>query len=286
MENLCNLCPNSCAVNRENRVGACGVYNKLKIAKYYLHPFEEDVISGKNGSGTIFFCGCALKCVFCQNYELSRNLTGKEISVEELASIFKQLEDMGAHNINLVNPTHYSKQICDAFDIYKPKVPVVYNTHGYERLDVIERLKSYVDVWLPDIKFFSPTLSKRYTGKANYFEVASKAIEKMAETPLLFGEDGLMKKGVIVRHLVLPMGVADSKKILEWFSTLKDRAYINIMSQYTPFGEVDNYPELQRKLTKREYDKVIDYALSLGIEKAYFQRLESSDTQYIPKWDF
>ncbi len=286
MENLCSLCPNGCAVDRDGSVGGCGVNNKLKIAKYYLHPFEEDVINGTNGSGTVFFCGCALKCVFCQNYKLSRNLRGKEISVEELVGIFKELENAGAHNINLVNPTHYSHLICRALDIYKPKIPVVYNTHGYERLDVVERLRDYVDVWLPDMKFFSPAVSKRYTGKENYFAVASKAIEKMVETPLVFGNDGLMKKGVIVRHLVLPMGVADSKKILDWFKTIKDKAYINIMSQYTPFGDVENYPELKRKLTAREYERVIDYALSLGIEKAYFQKLDIADTEYIPKWDF
>lgn len=193
---------------------------------------------------------------------------------------------MGAHNINLVNPTHYSNKIVEALKIYKPNIPIVYNTHGYENLETLEKMNNYVDVYLPDIKFYSPNLSRRYTGKENYFEVASKAIEFMTNKPLIFGQDGLIKSGTIVRHLILPQNVSDSKKILDWFTNIKDKAYINIMSQYTPCGEIEKFKELQRKLTKREYDIVIDYALSLGIEKAFYQKLESADTTYIPKWDY
>ena len=194
---------------------------------------------------------------------------------------------MGAHNINLVNPTHYSNKIIQALELYRPNIPIVYNTHGYENIQMLEKMNDYVDVYLPDIKFFSPTLSKRYTGKDNYFSIASKAIEFMVKSkPLTFGDDGLIKSGVIVRHLVLPQSVSDSKKIFDWFSNIKDKAYINVMSQYTPFGDIDKFPELKRKLTKREYETVIDYAISLGIENMYYQDAQSASEEYIPNWDF
>ena len=287
MTNLCLLCPNACKVNKQLNKGFCGTDDNLVIAKYYLHKFEEPMVSGKNGSGTIFFCGCSLKCVFCQNYELSRSSRGKIISVNQLADIFKNLENLGAHNINLVNPTHYSDQIIKALNIYKPNIPIVYNTHGYEKIEVLEKLNDYVDVYLPDIKFFSPSVSKRYCGKDNYFEIAKKAIEFMAKSkPLIFDNNGLIKSGVIVRHLVLPQNVSDSKKILDWFTNIKDSAYLNVMSQYTPFGQIDAYPELQRKLTKREYENVIDYAISLGLEKMLYQDYKSASTDYIPSWDY
>ena len=284
---ICDLCPNDCKVDRATKNGLCGTADTLRIAKYYLHPFEEPLISGTKGSGTVFFCGCSLKCVFCQNYELSRNERGKNITVKELADIFRELEDLGAHNINLVNPTHYSDKIIQAFNLYKPKIPIVYNTHGYEKLEIIEKLNEYVDIYLPDMKFFSPTLSKRYTGKENYFEKAQKAIRFMVDSkPFIIGDDGLLKSGVIVRHLVLPLGVADSKKILEWFCSIKEKAYINVMSQYTPFGNISNFKELQRPITKREYDSVIDYAITLKIKNMYYQKQISADQKYIPSWDF
>ena len=284
---ICTLCPNECKVDKQFQIGACGTDANVKIAKFYLHKFEEPVISGTNGSGTVFFCGCSLRCAFCQNYSLSRVERGKTVSVYELADIFRKLEDMGAHNINLVTPTHYSDKIIDALKVYKPKIPIVYNTHGYENVDNLKMLNEYVDVYLPDVKFFSPALSKRYTGKENYFEVASAAVEFMIKNkPLIFGDDGLIKSGVIVRHLVLPQGVSDSKKILDWYSAFKSNAYINVMSQYTPFGDIDKFPELKRKITAREYDTVIEYALSLGIENMYYQKLDSADKKYIPEWDF
>lgn len=287
MNNKCLLCPNGCNIDKNYNKGACGTDNKIVIAKYYLHKFEEPAISGSAGSGTVFFCGCSLKCVFCQNYELSRNLRGKTITVNELSDIFKELEGMGAHNINLVNPTHYSDQIMKALDIYRPKIPIVYNTHGYENIDILQKMNDYVDVYLPDIKYYSPDVSKRYTGKNNYFEVASKAIEFMIKSkPCLFSEDGLIKSGVIVRHLVLPQCTSDSKKILDWFNDVKSDAFINVMSQYTPFGNIENFPELQRKITKREYNSVIDYAISLGIENMYYQKQVSADQKYIPSWDY
>lgn len=283
----CLLCPNQCNIDKSTTVGACGTNGNIRIAKYYLHKGEEPVISGKNGSGTVFFCGCSLKCVFCQNYELSRNLRGKDISVNQLAEIFKKLESDGAHNINLVTPTHYADKIIDALNIYRPKIPIVYNTHGYENLSMLEVINEYVDVYLPDMKYFSPTLSKRYTGKENYFEKASKAVEFMINSkPYTLDENGMLKSGVIVRHLVLPQCTSDSKKILDWFNNFKERAYINIMSQYTPFGNIDAFPELKRKTTKREYDTVINYALSLDIKNAYYQDFLSANEKYIPSWDY
>ena len=286
LSNICLLCPNGCKIDKSLSKGFCDTTNNVRIAKFYLHKFEEPCITGQNGSGPVFFCGCSLRCVFCQNYQVSRNKTGKSITVNQLADIFRELEEMGATNINLVNPTHYSDQIIKALEIYKPNIPIVYNTHGYERVEILEKMNDYIDVYLPDIKYFSPAVSIRYTNKSNYFEVASKAIEFMAKKPIKFDENGNMISGTIVRHLVLPQNVNDSKRILDWFSNIKDNAYINIMSQYTPFGEIDNFPELKRKITKREYETVVDYAISLGIEKAFYQKYQSADTIYIPKWDF
>lgn len=286
MSNLCNLCPNLCNVDRTKVKGSCGANDNLKIAKYYLHPFEEPFISGENGSGTIFFTGCSLKCVFCQNYELSRNARGIEISIDRLVEIFKELEDKGAHNINLVTATHFADKIIKALEIYKPSIPIVYNTHAYENLDVLAELDKYVDVYLPDLKFFSPDVSFRYTGKKNYFDVAINNINFMANKKLNFSEDGMIKSGTVVRHLVLPQNVTDSKKIINALCQIKDKIYLNVMSQYTPFGEIDKFFELQRKLTKREYETVIDYALSCGFTNLLYQKQVSADTEYIPKWDF
>lgn len=287
LNNSCSLCPLSCGADRSKQAGACDAGDKIKIAKYYLHKFEEPCISGTQGSGTIFFCGCSLKCRFCQNYELSRNLRGKEISVQELADIFQELEQAGAENINLVTPTQFSDKIIKALEIYRPEIPVVYNTHGYERLEVLQEIDPFIDVYLPDLKFYSPVLSKRYTGKENYFEYASKAVLFMANKPLAFNEKGMLKSGTIVRHLVLPACTQDSKRIIDFFAdNLKDNAYLNIMSQYTPMGDIKDFPELNRKITKREYDSVIDYAISKGIEKMFYQKRLSASEEYIPVWDY
>lgn len=281
----CNLCPNACNAERSASAGVCGVSDKLKIAKYYLHPFEEPVLSGKRGSGTVFFCGCSLRCAFCQNYEVSRALRGKEISVRELADIFAELEGRGAHNINLVTPTHYARSVVQALNLYRPHIPVVWNTHGYETEETLRFVAPYVDVYLTDVKFFSPETAKRYCGRENYFAYASRAAEIMCEKPLVF-EDGMMVSGTIVRHLVLPQNVGDTLKILDWFAPLKDKAYLSLMSQYTPFGKIGALPELQRKITKREYKKALDHALSLGIENIFVQKTASSGEKYIPEWDY
>lgn len=280
----CNLCPNMCNADRDNTVGRCSV-SGLKIAKYYLHPFEEPFISGKSGSGTIFFCGCSLKCVFCQNYQVSRNLTGKEITVKELSEIFKQLENMGAENINLVNPTHYVPKIIEALNIYRPKIPLVYNTHAYENIETLKLIDTFIDIYLPDIKFKNEIIANRYTGKSNYFDYASKAIDFMSNKPLVI-EKGRIKSGTVVRHLILPLCTDDSIDILEWYDKYKEKTYLSLMSQYTPFGDISKFPELNRKITKREYNKVLDKLFSLDIKNCYIQEISSSDTNFIPKWDF
>lgn len=268
------------------RAGACGAQG-LKIAKYYLHPFEEPCISFKKGSGTIFFCGCNLRCAFCQNYEVSRATRGKEITPTELADIFKQLEKMGAENISLVTPTHFVPYLVSAFEIYQPKIPVVYNTGSYEKIETLRLIDPYIDIYLPDMKFYSSALSLRYLGKADYFEVASKAIEFMANKPLKMTENGKMLSGLIVRHLVMPLCTSDSKAVLKWFArALPKTAYLSLMSQYTPFGKIDAYPELSRPITAREYEAVVQTAFDLGIENLFLQERNSSGRAYIPKWDF
>ena len=281
----CNLCPNACHADRTARAGVCGVKDEIKIAKYYPHIYEEPVISGTKGSGTIFFCGCSLQCVFCQNYEVSRALRGKAVSPRELADIFRKLEDTGVHNINLVTATHYADRVAEALDIYRPALPIVWNTHGYETEETVGMLEKYVDIWLPDMKFASSAVAARYCRRADYFEYASKAITRMCEKELVF-ENGLMKKGTIVRHLGLPQNIDNTIKVLDWFAPLKDKAYLSLMSQYTPFGKIEAYPELQRKLTPREYKKAVDYALSLGIENMFVQDMKSSGEEYIPSWDY
>ena len=285
MEN-CKICPVECGANRKERAGACGVQG-LKIAKYYLHPFEEPCISFEKGSGTIFFCGCNLRCAFCQNYEVSRANRGKEITPTELADIFKQLEKMGAENISLVTPTHLIPYLVSAFEIYKPKIPVVYNTGSYEKIETLRLIDPYIDIYLPDMKFYSSALSLRYLGKADYFDVASQAIEFMANKPLKMTEQGKMLSGLIVRHLVMPLCVSDSKAVLKWFAqTLPSHAYLSLMSQYTPFGKIENFPELSRPVTAREYESIVQTAFDLGIENLFLQERNSSGKAYIPTWDF
>lgn len=281
----CYLCPNNCGVDRETSIGVCGVKNKLKIAKYGKFMLEEPCISGVNGSGAIFFCGCPLKCVFCQNYAVSRNKIGSEITPLRLADIFKELEDLGCHNINLVNPTHYLRQIAEAAEIYKPHIPVVYNTHGYEKAEMLKVADNFVDVYLPDLKYYGEEVAKRYSGRSDYFAVASQAVKHMSKKPLVM-ENGIMKSGCMVRHLILPMNTADSIKIFNWFDeNLPQETYFSLMSQYTPFGEIENFPELKRPITKREYQRVLDCVMESGRKNVYVQDLTSSGEVYIPEWD-
>ncbi len=282
----CKLCPVECGANRLTGTGACGV-DGLRVAKYYLHPFEEPCISFKKGSGTIFFAGCNLRCAFCQNYEVSRAKRGKTLSPSELADIFKELEDMGAENISFVTPSHLTSYLLSAFEIYRPKIPVVYNTGGYEKVDTLKRIDPYIDIYLPDMKFYSPALSKRYLGKEDYFDYAAEAIEFMAKKPLVTTEEGKMLSGCIVRHLVMPLCTGDSKALLKWFSrTLPPTTYLSLMSQYTPFGKIEGMPELSRPVTAREYDAVVQTAFDLKIPNLFLQERDSSGKAYIPSWDF
>ena len=275
-----------CGAARDKTTGKCGVTNEIKIAKYYLHRYEEPIISGENGAGTVFFCGCSLQCAFCQNYEVSRNERGKTVTVKELAEIFKRLEEDGAATIDLVTPTQYSLQIAEALDIYKPKVPVVYNTHGYERTEVLEIIDKYVDIYLPDLKYFSSSRAKRYCGKENYFDVAFKAVEFMIKRKKAIEENGKLRQGVIVRHLVLPENLDETVKILTALRPIIGDAYLSLMSQYTPFGNIDGLKELQRKITRREYARAVSTAENLGFEKFFLQEFSSQSEKFIPDWDF
>ena len=284
----CTLCPVECGANRLTGIGACGV-DGLRIAKYYLHPFEEPCISFAKGSGTIFFAGCNLRCAFCQNYEVSRAKRGKAVTPRELTDIFKELEDMGADNISLVTPSHLTPYLAEAFELYRPKLPVVYNTGSYEKVETLKLIDPYIDIYLPDMKFVSPVLSKRYLGKENYFEVASEAVSFMANSkPLRMSEDGKMLSGCIVRHLVMPLCTNDSKAVVKWFNAyLPPSSYLSLMSQYTPFGEIEGMKELSRPITAREYNTVVEAALELGLaERLFAQERKSSSEAYIPQWDF
>ena len=284
----CTLCPVECGANRLKGVGACGV-DGLRVAKFYLHPFEEPCISFGKGSGTIFFSGCNLRCAFCQNYEVSRAKRGKAITPSELADIFKQLEDMDADNISLVTPSHLTSYLVRAFEIYRPQIPVVYNTGSYEKVETLQCIDPYIDIYLPDMKFVSPALSKRYLGKEDYFDVASEAVSFMANSkPLQITKEGKMLSGCIVRHLVMPLCTSDSKAVLKWFNAyLPPSTYLSLMSQYTPFGDIEGMKELSRPITAREYNTVVETALELGLEPRLFaQERKSSGETYIPSWDF
>lgn len=282
----CNLCPAGCGVDRSlGKLGRCGA-SGLKIAKYYLHPFEEPPISFSKGSGCIFFCGCSLRCVFCQNYELSHNKRGKDITVAELADIFRELEERGADNINLVTPTHYVDKIAEAFAIYRPKIPVVYNTHSYENLETLKIADSFTAIYLPDLKFIDPLLSKRYTGREDYAKFALPAIEFMAKKPLKLDESGKMLSGCIVRHLIMPLAVYDSMKIIEFVSKLGEGVYFSLMSQFTPMGEAENFPELRRPITKREYAAALEAVRAYGLKNVFLQDRTSSDRAFVPDWDY
>ena len=281
----CTQCPAACGADRSRQRGACSGQG-LKIAKYYLHPFEEPFISFKNGSGCIFFCGCPLKCVFCQNYEVSRAQRGMDITPARLAEIFKELEDMGADNINLVNPTHYLFDIAEAMGIYRPRIPVVYNTHGYEKIESLEIARPFVDIWLPDLKFIGRDMAARYTSRADYAEYALPAIEFMAQKQPEFDGEGKMLSGCVVRHLIMPMGVEDSVKAVNFVARLPRTVYFSLMSQYTPCGDIGAFPELKRGITAREYKKVLAAVEESGLKNVFVQDRSSAKTDFIPRWDY
>ena len=291
----CVLCPRECRADRaRGQNGYCGVTNVLKVARAALHYWEEPCISGESGSGTVFFSGCPLHCVYCQNREIADGTAGKEITIQRLADIFLELQEKGAANINLVTPGHYVPQILAALTAAKEKgliLPVVYNTGSYEKPEVIRMLSESVDIWLPDLKYKEASLAQRYSGAPDYFERACAAIAEMvriAGSPV-FGPDGMMKRGVIVRHLVLPGAVKDSREIIKYlYDTYKDTIYISIMNQYTPVMKEEDgkrYPELMRRLTKKEYDEVVDYAIELGVENGFIQEGHTAQESFIPPFD-
>ncbi len=285
---ICNSCPRRCNIDRTHKTGFCGVPSDYKIARAALHFWEEPCISGEKGSGTVFFSGCSLRCVYCQNYEISRQCGGRVITEEELIEIFKDLENQGAHNINLVNPTHYSYQLFESLTKYKPSVPVVWNTGGYDLAETLKEGEGLVDVYLTDIKYVSDKVSKKYSGAENYFSVATKAVLEMKRQvgTDVFDSDGMLQRGMIIRHLVLPGNVSQAKGVLDWISAnLPHDTIISLMSQYTPCGEAGEYPTINRRISQREYDLVLDHAEKLGLENVFIQDIESSSSDFIPDFD-
>lgn len=288
----CVLCPRECHVDRtKGQKGACRTSDWLLVSRAGLHMWEEPCLSGKRGSGTVFFSGCSLGCVFCQNAEIARGERGIEITIERLGDIFLELQQKGAANINLVTGEHYVPQILDALDLAKNnglQIPVVYNSSGYEKVETLRMLKGYVDIYLPDFKYWEEEPAGKYSHAAGYREQAMKAIEEMVSQvgEPVFSADGYMQKGVIVRHLVLPGHIKNTKAVLHYLhETYQNRIFISIMSQYTPMPQMERYPELNRKVTKREYGKVLDYAVELGIENGFFQEGEAALESFIPAFD-
>ena len=287
----CRLCPRACGVNRSERKGFCGESSVLRAARASLHMWEEPPLSGKTGSGTVFFSGCNLGCIFCQNHEIAHENKGVEISPERLAEIFLELQEKGAANVNLVTAVHFTPHIILALDKAKTQglsIPVVYNSSGYESVDTLKRLDGYIDVYLPDYKYRDPNLAKSFSGAYNYPEIAEKAIEEMVSQigECRFDENGMMQRGVIVRHLVLPKHTDDSMAVLAYLhETYGDRIYISIMSQYTPVRKYEKYPELSRKLTTYEYEKVVKFAQRIGIRNGFLQSGEAAKESFIPSFD-
>ncbi|MDO4965759.1 MAG: radical SAM protein [Lachnospiraceae bacterium] len=286
----CNICPRNCNVDRNNNeYGVCGVPSEIHIARAMLHMWEEPCISGNSGSGAVFFYGCPLRCIYCQNFKISHGIDKtKAVSADELANVFIELQEMGANNINLVTPTHYSLEIITAVGKAKNKglnIPIVYNCSGYESVDTLKKLHGYVDIYLTDFKYMNDDLGVKYSKVSNYSEVAKNALAEMVRQVGApeFLDNGIMKKGVIVRNLLLPSHVNNSKAVLQYiYETYGDLVYISIMNQYTPLEQVKNIKELNRKVTKREYNRLIDYAISLGIKNAFIQEGDVAKESFIP----
>ncbi len=283
----CNLCPRRCGVDRETEIGYCGGGRDASVAYTMLHHWEEPCISGTNGSGTVFFAGCQLKCVYCQNRRISRSVPQKTVSSDGLADIFLSLEEKGAHNINLVTPDHYIMPIAEAIEKAKGRglsVPIVYNTSGYVTPEALRYIGKYVDVYLTDFKYMSSSLADRYSSAPDYPDAAKAALAEMVrQNPeCVYDENGMMKKGVIVRHLIIPGQTADSKEVIRYlYGTYGDAIVISIMNQFTPV-DLEDHPEINRRLTTLEYDRVVGYALSLGVRNAFTQEKGTAKESYIP----
>ncbi|MCR4694176.1 MAG: radical SAM protein [Pseudobutyrivibrio sp.] len=291
--NECSLCPRNCNVDRNEKLGICQVSWRIKIARAALHYWEEPCISGKEGSGAVFFSGCPLHCVYCQNEEISHGKVGKEFTVQELAKIFIDLQNQGANNINLVTGTHYIPAIVEAVKIGRDdlglNIPIVFNSSGYETVESLKMLEGIVDVYLPDFKYYDPDLAFKYSKAKDYPEVARAAIDEMVRQcpELEFDDRGFIKKGVIVRQLLLPGHVNDAKMILEYlYNTYGGKIYISMMSQYTPMEHIGSeFPELNRRVTKREYNSLVDYGLDIGIENAFIQDRRVAKESFIPDFN-
>ena len=292
MLNSCTLCPHNCKVNRlEGKKGRCKCDNTLKIALASLHMFEEPCISGANGSGTVFFTNCNLNCIYCQNYEISQGGKGKEITIQTLADIFIKQQEKGAHNINLVTPTMYVYQIIEAIKLARKtglKIPIIYNSNGYENVETIKMLNGYIDVYLPDLKYYTNELSKKYSNVDNYFEVATNAIKEMYSQVgnAVFDDNGIIQKGVIIRHLVLPNHIQNTKNILKWINeNLPKDIYVSVMAQYFPTYKAKNDSLINRKLNKKEYKEVLNYLYSLDLQNGYIQELGNHEEEYVPDFN-
>lgn len=289
----CKICPRECKINRlDGKVGNCKASDKVEISLVSLHMFEEPCISGKNGSGTIFFSHCNLHCMFCQNYEISQNIKkGKEVTIEELSNIMLKQQNNKAENINLVTPTMYAYQIKEAIKLAREKglkIPIIYNSNGYEKVETLKDLKGYIDVYLPDLKYYSNEMAIKYSKAPNYFEASSKAILEMIRQvgAPKFDENGMIQKGVMIRHLVLPNHMQNTKNILKWIKeNVPEDIYINVMAQYFPTYKAKEDELINRKLTKREYRQIEEYFYSLDFKNGYMQELGEYEEEYVPKWD-
>ena len=287
----CEICPHNCKVNRAQwQIGRCRCNDKIKIALVSTHEYEEPCISGKNGSGTVFFSNCNLNCMYCQNYEISQLGKGREITIEELADIFLKQQAKGVNNINLVTPTMYAYHIIEAIKIARKNglnLPIIYNTNGYERVETIKALDGYIDVYLPDLKYYSDTLSKKYSNVDKYFEVATKAIKEMYRQvgQATFNEKGIIQKGVIIRHLILPNHLQNTKHILKWIKENLGDIYVSIMAQYFPTYKAKGDSLIGRKLTKKEYKEIENFLYTLELQNGYIQELGEHEEEYVPEWD-
>ncbi len=281
----CNNCPNACCVDRNISLGYCGVNSEIKLARAGLHFGEEPCISGANGSGTIFFSGCSLRCVMCQNFDISHHCHGKYVSIPEFIQIIKNLEAAGAHNINFVTPSHYYSKIKEAISEYRPQIPLVYNSSGYDNVQNIK--DDLFDIYLFDLKYFSEENSLRYSNCNNYFEIASKVIKTACDIvgKPVFDKNGMLKRGVVVRHLVLPSNTNDSIKIIDWLNENAPNIIFSLMSQYVPMYKASEYPEIDRKITKREYNKVLSKCFDSNFYDIYIQDLSSATKEFIPSFD-
>ena len=286
----CKICPHECKINRNNgKIGRCKSTDKVKIALYSTHNFEEPCISGKKGSGTVFFSNCNLNCIFCQNYEISQEGKGEEISIEGLAEIFLKQQEKDVENINLVTPTSYVPQIIEAIKIAKSKglkLPIVYNTNGYEKIETLKMLDGYIDIYLPDFKYAQNELGKRLSKVDNYFEITTEALREMYKQTgkAIFDDRGIMQKGMIVRHLVLPNHLVNSRKVLKWLNDNMNDVLVSVMAQYFPTYKAKELEDINRKLTKEEYEQIESYLYRLNLENGYIQELGEHEEEYVPKW--